>query len=269
MFCEKCGHILDGTSAFCEKCGTRVTLTASAQPVIQKSVEQNSKVVADEKVVCAKCGALNPTGFDICMQCGQVLGTIEKPITSQVKKTSSQKPKKPAAKKVKTPRGTKNYRKFGGLLLAIVCAGILLSVAGIFFTVLDLKDLWSSFHKLSKWMTGMEKTTVIAALTTDGLLILIYLLMIFTHVRFILKKPKVFWSFHRLILCLLVLIGMAAWFSRDWIHALIQILVVVTVCIIWTIYFIKSVRVRTYMGNDAYLRANPFTKNVASPKPQN
>jgi hypothetical protein len=34
-----------------------------------------------------------------------------------------------------------------------------------------------------------------------------------------------------------------------------------------TLYFVKSVRVRTYMGTDAYIKGNPLTKNMRPPKP--
>lgn len=36
---------------------------------------------------------------------------------------------------------------------------------------------------------------------------------------------------------------------------------------VWNIYFVKSVRVRTYMGSDEYLRRSMCNKNTPSPRP--
>jgi hypothetical protein len=36
---------------------------------------------------------------------------------------------------------------------------------------------------------------------------------------------------------------------------------------LYTLYFVKSVRVRTYMQSDEYLRIDPLTRNVPSPRP--
>ncbi|MBQ9002604.1 MAG: hypothetical protein IJ087_12200, partial [Eggerthellaceae bacterium] len=36
---------------------------------------------------------------------------------------------------------------------------------------------------------------------------------------------------------------------------------------LWTLYYVKSVRVRTYFGSDEYLRQSPFTKNIQGPTP--
>lgn len=46
----------------------------------------------------------------------------------------------------------------------------------------------------------------------------------------------------------------------DFIYAVIS-------AIVWYIYFTKSVRVRTYMGSDEYLRLCPLSKNTPSPIP--
>jgi len=51
---------------------------------------------------------------------------------------------------------------------------------------------------------------------------------------------------------------------------IIDVLVIITGLVVyplWTLYYVRSVRVRTYMGSDAYLRLAFFTKKVKGPIP--
>jgi len=48
---------------------------------------------------------------------------------------------------------------------------------------------------------------------------------------------------------------------------IIEIVRMIGFMILWTIYFRKSVRMRTYMGSDEYLRKSPLTKGTVSPIP--
>jgi hypothetical protein len=36
---------------------------------------------------------------------------------------------------------------------------------------------------------------------------------------------------------------------------------------LWTLYYLRSVRVRTYMGTDAYIKQSIFFKQVTPPTP--
>ena len=253
MFCEKCGNKLEASSAFCERCGTPVPKEYQTPVHTYPPIDSGEKTMTEVGKACSQCGTRNPAFVDICMKCGNVLS---EPSAPHVLK----KPTEP----VKVGQG--KFQKFGGLLLVIVCVACILCAAGIFFASKDLFTLGKGYHDFSKWMTKKEKAILISALAVDVLLVITYLLLILTHVRIISKKPKVFWSFHRLMFILLVLIGASTWFSRRWLSMSIHAGLAIAVIVVWTIYFIKSVRLRTYMDSDAYLRANPFTKNVASPK---
>jgi hypothetical protein len=82
------------------------------------------------------------------------------------------------------------------------------------------------------------------------------------------KNPK-FLLYYEVVMIISVGIGLVAMFVSGVVEPsnIRSILTSVVSFIIWTAYFRKSVRVRTYMGSEEYLRKSIFSKKSVSPIP--
>jgi hypothetical protein len=114
------------------------------------------------------------------------------------------------------------------------------------------------------WLPGLYKVYLIVAFATyilAGILCLRMASLLRARDPRFLRFYEIVIIFNISVAVLAILLtGFSAEYVRDVLSAVIGF-------IIWTAYFRKSVRVRTYMGSDMYLRMSIFSKNAQAPQP--
>jgi len=148
----------------------------------------------------------------------------------------------------------------------------IVQLVDVISTISDLRDYnMSSYSSVSAPTGWLMIGTVLMAVTLIGAIIFI---------AFIIRKnPNFVLVFHvitaiDILAALLIFIAVGSFLSRMGVSAaefystsIGALIGAIAGLILWTMYFSKSIRVRTYMGSDEYLRRSPLTRNVLSPMP--
>ena len=154
------------------------------------------------------------------------------------------------------------YNTLGGWLAFAVYAPL---IAVGLITLLFLISFFSMFSYL-RYLGGWYILVLLISLT--GYIMTCYFCIKFSNM--VRKKQPEFLRFYELTmitlssLSLLVMIMTGFSGAAESIRSLLS---GVLSFLIWTAYFRKSVRVRTYMGSDAYLKCSVFFKNSTAPPP--
>lgn len=184
--------------------------------------------------------------------------------------------KRPRAVRAQPAPGSHPYEKPGGSLLIfligiyITAAALLLIAPLLISSSLDALKLLTSFDSavigvsasvtLGKWLLYL-----LIALSLLLLLCALVLLWLARKVR--LKSPYFLLYFEYACLLISVISILTLLAGRHYLAAFL-LLVALAAAVYGLMYFLcTSVRVRTYMGSDAYLRNAWFTKKLPSPTP--
>jgi len=156
---------------------------------------------------------------------------------------------------------------------------VIVNAISVIYSIVQLVNLGSAISGFSA-LSRMGFSVPTGWLTFSLILIIISQLVVIAFLVMIILKNQYFLAaYHLAVLldftsALIIIIAMTSFVNRyslnvpEFTTTMIGALVGSIVgLIIWTRYFTRSVRVRTYMGSDRYLRHSPLTKNAQSPVP--
>ena len=227
------------------------------------------------QVFCPKCGKRLPGNAKFCSYCGF---RIEDEGKNESNNAVFQD-KDESNASFETVQH--EYQTLGGFLKFIVYMGYLgVVLIGIYGMVVIL-GLFGIVHGANQFVALLGgyglRTGAMVPITVGCLLFLFaiesVLLRFYGKIRR--KENGFLWFYHKMALislCGLLCIyffeglyyGVLAYFMKRFIQQAVSLLIGTG---LYTLYFVKSVRVRTYMGSADYLRCSPFTKNCKPPIP--
>ena len=246
MFCSNCGSQLPESSVFCAQCG------ASQVPKSEACRHQSQRAAA---------GSSFAGEGDVKDKLRYTLGRI----------TGEDFAGAPAPEYQRYPHP---YHKLGGWLAFITYAQLIamilvvIAVVVTFFLILRAASYFGGFLGFG----GIGGFLIVISLIEIAVLVLCVFIAVkfFTMIKS--KNPR-FLRFYELMcvifvameVIVLIFSGLSYYLDAgDSIQSIISSLIGF---FIWTTYFRKSVRVRTYMGSDEYLRRSIFFKNAIAPAP--
>lgn len=295
MFCEQCGCKVARSSAFCDNCGAPVPpeykdepmvhertvveqkVVPQAEVVVPKTTEnqlpkQNSvkvrtaRVLPSGKLECPLCGAANPPDLEVCFKCGQVMRKGKKSVPATKPQASEPAPK-PKIEKRYHP-----YQDFGGFLAFFVIVGMIVCAYIVYKSAANFHEVYELLDRSGKWIGSGQKSLLRIALFAYAIDIISQIHMIRIYFKIINRDPDFLWFYHKLYIVIVALYGFVVLLYKmtDGVYIntdtfIKQMFIYVVKVVVITLYFVKSVRVRTYMGSEEYLRYSPFTMNLESP----
>ena len=246
MFCDKCGNQLRDGAQFCHKCGASV----SELEKYQNKASQNQAQTAQQ------AQAVNQTPKQ------QV---VYQPVYQ------------PQTRPYYSP-GTHPYHRLGGFLMFTVVISYISGVSS-FVNVISTIISYSGILKgMGNWLPGGFKTWIVLNMIVFSILQLSAGIISISFANKIRRKESDFLHFIQSTSITLIII-MIIWFmiSFIWIKqydqygaiswgSLIGILIAMVIgaiigVVLGSVYYGCSVRVRTYMGSDTYLKQSVFNKN--------
>ena len=227
---------------------------------------------------CSKCGTQLPEGSRFCDSCGAAIPQEYAPIPqasasvdlNAVKETAQKVFRDISGDNIQQPqpqpeytRYPHPYHKLGGFLAFIAYAQLVGIGLMVFAFVVGLAATLRYWEFLGA-IAGISLLVQFAG----------YGVACFFCAKFssmLRKKDPKFLRFYELTMLTMCAISLAVLgfsgfrsFSMEMLQSLLS---AVLGFLIWTTYFRKSVRVRTYMGSDAYLKYSIFFKNATAPEP--
>ncbi len=221
---------------------------------------------------CRHCGAACRDGARFCAQCGAALEDDVRNATAG--DSSARGQDSPLSMDAdtfgqKSPRSYHPYQQLGGWLAFVAYASL---VGAGLMVVLAIVELVSFIRLMSVYASYLMSVGPTLWLL-EILILAVYVVTCILMIKFsamIRSKDCHFLRFYELIMLIyaglavvtLILTGFhnVGDFFSSLLGAAIGFF-------IWTTYFRKSVRVRTYFGNDLYLRESIFFKNAQAPAP--
>ena len=157
------------------------------------------------------------------------------------------------------------YQKLGGYLKFTVIGGTIVSVLAMILVIVAMIPV---FRALS-YVRGYANITFLYIIIIVLMIVSIFLygLIIWILMKIKNKDPKFLWDYHKLAIAEVLVVFAEQWISNGFGTAVIHLVLFFLLFFIYTLYFVRSVRVRTYMQSDEYLRIDPFTRKVKSPVP--
>ena len=158
------------------------------------------------------------------------------------------------------------YQELGGWLKAIVVIGYI----GVVLMIIECVLLDIQLFQTMSFISNLGGQSGILVVTTilSNIAFIIAAVIEWKFITKIKEKDSSFlWYYHKLCIFAGIAIVILAGISNGFASAIGSLLELAIVAFLWTLYFVKSVRVRTYMGSDEYLRVDPLTRNVKSPIP--
>jgi uncharacterized protein YxjI/ribosomal protein L40E len=246
MFCSKCGSRLSDDAKFCNECGNSVVPTAD-----QSRQGQSKAVTVD---------------FDVIKANTEELMTKSKGLVRRIAgEDFAGAPAPEEYQKYPHP-----YHNLGGWLglvaysqLAMVVFLVIL-IIGLFVTLFTIIEYLGA--GLGVWLV-IVSLVALAGFALCAFVSIKFFLMIYN------KNPR-FLRFFELLniigvsifLAMILLTGFSGYLLET-AESIGSIISIAIDFFIWTTYFRKSVRVRTYFGSDEYLRRSIFFKNAVAPPP--
>ena len=256
MYCTQCGEKLSENAMFCGNCGASLPAPAGVATATAETWAQESA-----NAPCAK------------------------PSTSAA-------PTLQAAQSVtQTAPGSHPYHSLGGFLLAIVVCSYIGAAICFLYAILAVVGLaeffiwasdWSSYSNYSSWGSSGAVASSLFSWVYSIVLLIIAGCLTIVYANKIRRKDTNFLRFIQsasiVVLGLVVVGNLIQMISLNLyydvsgigvsIGQLIGIIIGGIVSIaLHSAYFASSVRVRTYMGTDAYLRQSIFNRKTVSPIP--
>lgn len=221
-------------------------------------------------MICKNCGSALPDEAKFCQKCGAS--------TSQPTPQAQAQPNRPYY-----PPGTHPYHKLGGFLMVLVVFGFIGGIGGFLNAIrsfLAYKDLLWVHHGVPFSFTAFMWFLMIAS-------VLIYLAtgtICFSGATMIQRKDSDTMrflqssSFTMMIVNTAFHITVFVWLDQykllkavDLAPLFLQFILTLigwgALLIISIFYFSKSVRVRTYLGSDEYMKKSKFNKRTVPPVP--
>ena len=227
---------------------------------------------------CSKCGSQSSDSAMFCEGCGN--GFTVTPVQQPPVYTAPQQNYPPQPQGYAPPTGVysqpNNYHQMGGWLLCFMILCILDAVIGFFSTIFSngllvrFQGLFSYFGSIS-----LDSQLRILFLIFGGLVTIVAVVLEIIFVVQVFKRDSRFLLFYQIckivatasILITSVFSGSAFRSFENASNTIFTFFFSIAGFALMTLYYSKSVRVRTYMGNDEYLRKALFTKNMVSPVP--
>ena len=254
MFCEKCGTQLRDEAKFCQKCGTTVKM---------RNIDQNQAVA---------------TAGDGLSQTPQIV----KPVAPG----AGYQPVYQVQPRLYYPPGTHPYHSLGGFLMFFVVMNYIGGAIGILSTIFTMYAYISVadiFFKAERYMNGISAFWF-CSFFGSIILMLLSTTYMFSFASKIRNKDDGFLGYAQTrSVALLITSGCfyltefvwlksypavaAVNFSKSMWQILMWAGVWIFSLIFCSAYFGSSVRVRTYMGSDTYLRKSMMNKTTVSPIP--
>ena len=157
------------------------------------------------------------------------------------------------------------YQKLGGYLAFTVYGGIVVSVLAIIGMIVTMIPIFKALKYLSRY--GNMSFLYIIAIILILFAIVLYGLIIKLMIMIKNKNQKFLWFYHKVVIAETLVTFVLQWITSGFGQGLVYLIFYALMFFLYTLYFVKSVRVRTYMQSDEYLRIDPLTRNVPSPRP--
>ena len=157
------------------------------------------------------------------------------------------------------------YHKLGGYLKFTVIGGTIVCVLAIVAMIAAMVPIFKMLSYASKYV----KVSFIYILLIVLIIISIVLYGLIIKLMMMIKNKnqRFLWYYHKLVIIETLVAFVLQWVSNGFGTALVMLIFYALLFFLYTLYFVKSVRVRTYMQSDEYLRIDPLTRNVPSPCP--
>ena len=157
------------------------------------------------------------------------------------------------------------YQQLGGYLKFTVIGGIIVSILAIVGVIVEMIPVFKMMSYVSKYTNAGFLYIVIILLMI--LSIVVYALIIRLMMMIKNKDQRFLWFYHKLVIAGTLVSIVLQWVSNGFGTAVVHLVLFFLLYFVYTLYFVKSVRVRTYMQSDEYLRIDPLTRKVQSPVP--
>lgn len=157
------------------------------------------------------------------------------------------------------------YHKLGGYLAFTVYGGTVVSVLAIIGMIVTMIPIFRALKYLSRY-ASMSFLYIIAILLIVVAIVL-YGLIIKLMLMIKNKNQRFLWFYHKVVIAETLVMFVLQWVTNGFGQGLVYLIFFALMFFLYTLYFVKSVRVRTYMQSDEYLRIDPLTRNVPSPRP--
>ena len=253
MFCGKCGAKLRDDAQFCQKCGTPFT---KKEAVPQKAPQE--KLPSEPESRPAQQTVYQPVQYPVY-----------------------QPQPRPYY-----PPGTHPYHRLGGFLMFIVVLNTIGGIIGILSTILTSYAyirIANTYFRAESYLHGISMFWIFSFLGSMFLMLYSTIVMFSFSSRIRAANDDFLGYIQTRSLTLLFVSGgfyltefiwiksysltSSSNFSKSMGQILLWAGVWIASLIFCSVYFGCSVRVRTYMGSDAYLRTSLFNKNTVSPIP--
>lgn len=239
MTCHNCNTELVPEAKFCPNCGAPCGAAPSQEPPVDPAPAQPTAPIAPQSVYQAPAQPTAPTN----------------------PQPAYQAPAQPYAQpQDAAPAGTHPYHQLDGFLLFVsivysYIAPIILAVGALALLIRFFTLGLFNFKAIAY---------VLLSLVQSGVGIW-FSLRVGKQIKE--RKPIFLCTYQQMAICNVVLSFLVSLVSRG-IGAGIGALIGSAVgLLLLNLYFIKSVRVRTYMGTDEYLKQSIFNKNTQAPAP--
>ena len=149
------------------------------------------------------------------------------------------------------------YQKLGGWLLFIFVCQIIGLVLDVFYLLMGF-DIISMLPSGSESMTMFLVILLVASSCISIGLGIVFLILLY-------KRNTKFLLFYEIISIIFILLSVVT-LSNE-LSEVREFVIQIASFLLWSTYYRKSVRVRTYFGSDEYLRKSIFSRNAQAPEP--
>lgn len=303
MFCTKCGARNEDEAKFCAKCGNSLfkNIVNDSQHKNNMSSNYNQK----NNINSSKPDTLDKVSQAVDNISDNVTNSFNKHKQIIVDENNFRYENSGLSlftlsnnidtSNVQRQAYNNQYSQLGGFLafifygslvsMALVCLGVvvnmLFSGAGLFKIIFS--QYWSSItpQLIINWILQLAFMATSFTLTFKFLMKIKHKDIDFLHFyhKMCIFIAILFVAYVALIILVTVVFNSSYYFNPYYFSSLGNLIAsfvgtiigtlfsIVISALLFTLYFAKSVRVRTYMGTDMYLRLSYFTRNVKSPQP--
>ena len=258
-FCQSCGAFMEVRGNFCDRCGQPVTDDRTVRKRIQ-----GTKDTALQKIDLDKIKEQGKKLADDAMNAGkQVATTVMDSVGAMQGQNTETRSPLDAQEYQRFPHP---YHKLGGWLkVCVVCTYIYLIAESIILFISNIQSF--RFVSLAAQWGGTTAEAWITIILYD-LIFIAYLVYVFRFLGMIRTKDPLFLrNYHILGMILVGFSFFYSWVNKGFMAGVFAGLFQGIIFVIYIQYFSRSVRVRTYMGSEEYLRRSIFSKDALSPVP--
>lgn len=266
MFCNQCGNKLREGAKFCNICGEPVA-KVSDKPIAQNEPETSTSET--DPVDLSSSGVTSQKAIQKNRQ-HHVFQPQPQPAV-QYRQEAYQPQRSYYAP------GTHPYHRLGGFLMFMV-VGSYISAVNTFISVISTIVTYSGLLSMGKWLPGGFKSWIMFAMIGYIVLSIIAGSVTISYANKIRRKESDFLGFIQTAsIIIMIVVSIFYIIAFIWLKqfdnygvmstgSIVGIWIAMAIAwlvglIFGSVYFGSSVRVRTYMGSDAYLKQSVFNKN--------